>query len=814
MKYWALLILGAVSPYLFDSTLPWRAGLIVLLALTITYLTPLFFPSIRLTPLDKFLNHSVVRRGSLCLLVFSGMFMFTTYSLQERLEQRLPVSLDKAEGSLTGVVRGLPEAGPDNLRFQFLVDSYSANTYAGNTYTDKTQVDNNSATQLQEALAGQLVRVYWHLRKAPSTGLPILHPGERWQLPMQLRTNRAQVNFVGSDNERWSFANGVAARGFVLAAAERLPGATSWFDTDRWREAVLTKMKLVAGDAAAFRMLAALAIADRRELDASDRQVFAATGTGHLLAISGLHIGLAAVIGYFVGRLLLLFFVAGMRLRLAISLPWVGAWLSAFSYAVLAGFGVSTQRALIMLSVATIVVLCRRKIHPASAWMVAMALVLIIDPFAPLRAGFWFSFLAVGVLLIIFTPRFGEIPAWKKMLFAQLGITLTMAPLGMYFFQQSSLPGLLANLIAIPTVSFISVPLILFGLIFMWLPGPMGGWLLEAAGMSLHYLFVFLQQLSTWQPDFMQSASTPKTVAVILAMLGALILIMPRGLPGRAIGLLLMLPMFLPPSNPLAEGMTEVDMLDVGQGLAILVGNKDYLMVYDTGPGNGLQDAAAWDTVKGSIQPAIARRTIAPDLIVASHADLDHAGGLDSLRNIWPQATVTASLPQTTVGVQPCLAGDLWGAGEMSLRVLHPAAGLPYLGNDSSCVISVNSPGFSLLLTGDISKAVESRLVLESVSNHQFMSVPHHGSASSSTRQFIETVHPQLALNSAASNNRFDFPRPEVLQRFDKVGINVLNTAGCGGLRITSTSNADFQVRSARVHRDAIWRFKADDICP
>jgi len=356
--------------------------------------------------------------------------------------------------------------------------------------------------------------------------------------------------------------------------------------------------------------------------------------------------------------------------------------------------------------------------------------------------------------------------------------------------------------------------LILFGLIFMWLPGPLGGWLFTAAGMSLHWLFVFLDTLSSWQPDFMFSANTPMAGAVVLAMLGALILIMPRGLPGRAVGVLLMLPMFLPPANPLAEGITEVDMLDVGQGLAMLVGNKDYLMVYDTGPGNGLQDGAGWDTVKGSIQPAIARRIITPDLIVASHADLDHAGGLNSLRNIWPEASVTASFLQPIVGVQPCLAGDLWGVAGLTFRVLHPAAGLPYLGNDSSCVISVNSPGFSLLLTGDISKVVESRLVMQSVSIHQFMSVPHHGSASSSTRQFIAAVRPQLALNSAASNNRFDFPRPEVIERFNKAGVNVLNTAGCGGLRIISTSITGFEVRSARVHRDAIWRFKADDFCP
>ncbi len=173
-----------------------------------------------------------------------------------------------------------------------------------------------------------------------------------------------------------------------------------------------------------------------------------------------------------------------------------------------------------------------------------------------------------------------------------------------------------------------------------------------------------------------------------------------------------------------------------------------------------------------------------------------------------------ASLAQPRIGVQPCQAGDLWGSRSLSFQVLHPAVGLPYLGNDSSCVISATGPGFSLLLTGDISKAVERRLVMQALTTHQIMAIPHHGSASSSSQQFIETVQPELALNSAAINNRFDFPRIEVVQRFSNAGINILNTADCGGLRITSTATADLNVQSARVQRDAIWRFKADDFCP
>jgi len=270
----------------------------------------------------------------------------------------------------------------------------------------------------------------------------------------------------------------------------------------------------------------------------------------------------------------------------------------------------------------------------------------------------------------------------------------------------------------------------------------------------------------------------------------------------------------VPSANPVPEGIIEVDMLDVGQGLAVLVGSEDFLMVYDTGPGNGLLNAANRDAVSHVVQPAIARRTIAPDVLVVSHADLDHAGGLKSLRDIWPDTRVVASVPHFHGDVQTCLAGDEWGSGNLLFQVLHPSAGLPYLGNDSSCVISVRSPEFSLLLTGDISKAVERRLIMQSVQAHKIMLVPHHGSASSSSQRFIEAVNPELALNSAANHNRFDFPRLEVMQRFSNTGVAVLNTANCGGLRITTTATADLNVQSARIQRAAIWRFGADGFCP
>ncbi len=218
--------------------------------------------------------------------------------------------------------------------------------------------------------------------------------------------------------------------------------------------------------------------------------------------------------------------------------------------------------------------------------------------------------------------------------------------------------------------------------------------------------------------------------------------------------------------------------------------------------------------VAGTIQPMIRATGRQPDLVVASHADLDHAGGLERLRNIYPAAAYLASLPVKRTGISACVAPHSWMAGRLEFRILHPSAGLPYLGNDSSCVISVNGPGISLLLSGDISQAVEMRLVSAGLDEHTILSAPHHGSSTSSSQAFIDAVRPSLALVSAAAGNRFGFPRTDVLERYTGARIPVLNTARCGGISITTDGTDVYSIRSARVSRKAIWRWPADPDCP
>jgi competence protein ComEC len=771
LKLWALLIGGAVSPYLFASTLPSSLALVFLLITSIVALRP----------------------GLRTFCLFPAFFFITTLAINERIAQRFPLSESRSEYEISGVIGSLPESKGDGVRFEFLPDTVVAPIPSK-------------------------IRVYWYEDWDRTVGrksnVPIIRAGERWRLNLELRSPRGRVNFSGVDAERWYFSHGTGALAYVQKGENVRLTVPALFDLQHWRELVLDKLTEKAGDVPAFRMLVALAIADRRGLLSRDKDILSATGTGHLLAISGLHIGLAAALGFYLGRLGLLFLSADFRQRFAVVLPWLVAWIAALVYAALSGFGVSTQRALIMLTVATAVVLSRRNVHPLLAWLIAMASVLVADPFAPLRAGFWFSFVAVAVLMMLFVPRHGPMPVWRKMLFAQLGISMIMAPLGMYWFQQASLPGLLANLAAIPIVSMWIVPLILMALLLLWLPGPLAGWLLTVAGYTAHWLFLVLDYLSGFQPLVFSSTRVPGLAATLLAMLGAAVILLPRGVRGRYAGLLLMLPMLLPAGQTLDRNQTQIDFLDVGQGLAILLGGRDYLMVYDTGPGNGLSGDAGWNTVAGTIQPMIRATGKSPDLIIASHGDLDHAGGLKRLQLEYPHAKYLASLPREQVGVDACRAPLAWVAGDLRFKVLHPSAGLPYLGNDSSCVISVNGPGLSLLLSGDISKRVEHRLVDNGLEAHAILTVPHHGSSTSSSQALIDTVKPSLVLISAAMNNRFGFPRANVLDRYSEANIATASTAQCGGIRITTDTGGGFKVESARAVRKAIWRWPAGVNCP
>jgi competence protein ComEC len=276
-------------------------------------------------------------------------------------------------------------------------------------------------------------------------------------------------------------------------------------------------------------------------------------------------------------------------------------------------------------------------------------------------------------------------------------------------------------------------------------------------------------------------------------------------------GLFLIFPLFLPPGERTPAGTIEVEVLDVGQGTAVLVNSGGHSLLYDSGPGDGKEQ----NRVAGVIAPALARLgSDAPQQVVISHGDLDHAGGLQSLLKLYPQAQYHANLPVADTVAGNCRTPLQWSWPGIALETLHPSPGLPYLGNDSSCVISVSSRGNQLLLSGDISEIVENRLLMEGVTTHQVLLVPHHGSKSSSSPAFIKRLRPEVAIATASLGNRFNFPRPKIRRRYEALGTKFWSTGDCGALRLLLAPDGSLDANSARRERKRIWRWAAAENCP
>jgi competence protein ComEC len=645
---------------------------------------------------------------------------------------------------------------------------------------------------------------------------PELQPGQVWRLQVQLKPPWGLVNFQGNDRERWLFAEGIGAQATVrqgeLLGTARWHG---WLDRMRARLSAAIAQTTTSPEGVGpegVGMVRALAVADRSGLTKQQTQILSVTGTAHLLAISGLHVGLAYILAYGLARFLLMPFGRWLPNSQIGSLLF--GWSVAGFYAGLAGFSTATVRALVMLSVILVLVLLRRRIKPMHSLLLALAIVLLTEPLAPLQAGTWMSFVAVGALMLWFVPRHTR---WRSWLFksfqAQLAVMLVSLPFTAWWFQLSSSAGFVANLVAIPWVSFVVVPLVLLAIV-VWPISEFAFYgLVRLAAQAADALMWLLGPLSASVQEF-STVLQPSFWNLLPAIVAAVLLLLPRGLRLQAPALLLMLPLLLP-ASPAAAQRFVMEVLDAGQGTALLLQTGSQLLLYDSGPGSNLEDASGYDLVSSVIHPAVlANGHAAPDRIVISHGDLDHAGGLASLREKYPRVPVFANLRNPLPGVLPCHDTLGWQWSQSRVQALHPSAFLPYLGNDSSCVVEVDAGRFKTLLAGDISSNVEKRLVARGLGVNRILLVPHHGSRSSSSGELLHATLPELAIATAGIGNRFDFPRQEVRQRYSDAGIRFISTDQCGAIRLEAEGDGPLELSSARRVRAAPWRWPAGDECP
>jgi competence protein ComEC len=713
---------------------------------------------------------------------------------------------------IEGSIASLPVQTDQSVRFLFRVDRLRA---------DGTLVPFRG-----------LVRLSWY-RQAP----PLL-AGQRWQLAVRLKPPHGFVNPGGFDYERWLFQQGISATGHVrdVDGAQLLDQGPVSDRLTRLRQRLRDRLDAVsevgAPESAAGALVQALVLGERGALRPAQWEVFSRTGTSHLIAISGLHVGLVAGFAFFLGRWL---WSRSARLIRVLAAPRAGALAAlaaAVGYAALAGFAISTQRALVMLAVLLLALVAGRTLRPMSGLVLALAAVLLVDPNSVLSYGFWLSFGAVAVLLYALGRRLAPARAVLRWGRAQWAVAVGLLPMLLLFFGRASLVAPLVNLIAVPLFGLL-LPLVLLGALAALVSG--WQWPLAPALWFLDHGYRLLAWVADW-PLAAMTLGGRSFLVWTLAFAGASLLLAPRGLPARWLGLVLLLPLAVARPPAPAPGDAHLTLLDVGQGLSVVVRTAHHALVYDLGP----RYPSGFETGSAVVVPYLREVGVQRlDRVIISHADRDHSGGLHGLLDAMPvdrlfsgEPSALAKPGQSDLGrsshlvAEHCHSGQRWHWDGVDFEILHPhhrpnhrpnhrpgdgLADGQWTGNDASCVLRIASGGASALLTGDIGSAVESRLVqtLGARLAADVLVAAHHGSTTSSSAAFLQAVDPDWVLYSSGFANRFGFPAAEVHARVTALGARTANTADSGALRLVLPAAGPVQAPVRWRAADArIWRHR------
>lgn len=691
----------------------------------------------------------------------------------DSLARRLPAEPATLSTVVTGRIADLPRAEARRTVFPFDIEE-----------------------ERSGQLAGQRIRLAWHARGKGD--VPELHAGERWTFAVRLRSPRGLRNPGGWDAEKGALVDRLAATGTVRATgARRLsPGS----GIAGWRDATAARIGTAVARPSS-RFVRALALGDTRGLSDEDWSTLRANGLTHLIAISGFHVGMVAGAGALVARLFWWLW-PGLGRRLPARLAAAGAGAGcALVYAAAAGFSLPTVRTLLMIAVVAGAQALRRSVGTTQTLAVAAMLVLVADPLSVLTPGFWLSFLGVAWLLWCL-PR-GTGSWFAELVKAQGVATLGLLPVTVLLFGQASLAGPVANLVAVPWWSLVVAPLSVGGLVLEWIHPAAGAaaWRLAAWCFDLPWpMFEWLADSPValwWLPQ-------AHWLAAPLAMCGAFWLLLPRPVPGRWLALLLWPGLLWPATDAPGAGEASVTVVDVGQGLAVLVRTRHHAVLYDAGPAV----PEGYDAGERVVLPAARALGVRHiDRVIVSHGDLDHAGGLAAIRRELPVADLLAPDGSGVPGADPCLAGRSWAWDGVRFRFLHPPAYFPYLGNEASCVLRVETAGGSVLLTGDIGAIIERRLVREDPAGVQanVVVVAHHGSRHSSDPAFVAATGAQHAVFSAGHANPFRHPASDVVERWRAAGARPWATSSGGALTFRLAASGITVSPYREAHR-RLWR--------
>ncbi|WP_343599602.1 DNA internalization-related competence protein ComEC/Rec2 [Pseudomonas sp.] len=677
------------------------------------------------------------------------------WSAQQALDDRLSAQLDGRTLWLEGRVVGLPTRTAQGVRFE-LEQPHS-----------------------RRAELPQRLQLSWF-------DGPAIHAGEHWRMAVTLQRPAGLLNPHGPDREAQLLARRIGGTGTVKAGQVLQAVAPGLRDALRER---LLQVDAFGQEPA----LVALVLGDGAGLAREQWQALQATGTVHLLVISGQHIGLVAGLMYAL--------VAGLARwglwpRRWPWLPWACglALAAALAYGWLAGAGVPVQRACLMLAVVLLWRLRFRQLGAMFPLLLALNLVLLAEPLAALLPGFWLSFAAVAILIYSFAARLGGWRPWQAWTRAQWVIAVGLLPVLLATGLPVSLSAPVANLLAVPWISLAVLPLALLGTLLLPLAG-VGEGLLWVAGGLLDILFRLLALLAGWRPAWIPPALP--VVAWLLVCAGTLLLLLPRGVPLRGLGGVMLLALWVP-RDTLPLGQVEVWQLDVGQGLAVLLRTRHHTLLYDAGPAKGETDLG-----ERVVLPTLRKLGVGRlDLMLISHAHADHAGGAAAILRGLPVGRAIGGEALGGVQLQPCSSGERWAWDGVHFSLWRWADGQS--SNDRSCVLLVEARGERLLLAGDMEAGAERAWLADTeVPRIDWLQAPHHGSRSSSTEAFIRATIPRGVLVSRGRNNSFGHPHVEVVERYRRHGVVIHDTAAEGALRLVLGSHGD--VEGVRRQR-RFWR--------
>lgn len=727
------------------------------------------------------------------LLAGLAGFYYAAWRAEARLADHLPDAWEGRPISLTGRIVDLPERTPRGWRARIDVSA---------VHTRGAQVPRHILVA-QQSFKGEPP-------PAPAAGSCL-------RLSVKLYAPHANLNPHGFDYEAWLLERGIRATGVLIdtpASAQGCDGLMrAWLD--RQRDRIRARLVQALEGQPYAGVVIALAIGDQAAIPSAQWTLFRHTGVTHLMSISGMHVTLFSALVYAL--------VTGLWRRvpgLCLRLPARKAGLAlglaaAAAYVALAGFGIPAQRTLYMLAGVAACLWLGLVASPTRILAAALLFVVVIDPWAALAPGFWLSFGAVAALMYAGSGRLRPPPWWLAAAKTQAAVTLALTPALLALFHELSLVSPLANAFAIPLIGLIAVPLTLLAMV---MPGDSLAGLAHGAVALTMWGLIWLDSL----PQPVWYGAHPGWPAIALALLGTALLLLPRGLPGRALGLVLFLPLLSPRLERPGAGEFWLSVLDVGQGLAAVVRTAGHTLVYDTGPLYVSGEDAGARIVAPYLHAQGIKRL---DALVVSHDDTDHSGGTLGLLANLPAAAVWTSLAgkdrnqlsphaqailAANPGARVCRAGTSWRWDGVAFTILHPPAhhyaNRHYADNERSCVLKVGSPHGSVLLLGDIERLGELSLLERSPAalSAEVLIAAHHGSRSSSMPELLDAVGARYGVISAGHRNRFGHPAPEVLQRFTERGMRILRTDRQGAVELRFTTSG-IVAHTARDRQRRYW---------